>query len=53
MNEAIEAAEGSELLREALGEHVYASLLANKRIEWDAYRRHITDYELRRYLPTL
>jgi glutamine synthetase len=37
----------------ALGEHVYASLLANKRIEWDAYRRHITDYELKRYLPTL
>lgn len=53
LNEAIEAAEGSDLLREALGEHVFASLLANKRIEWDAYRRHITDYELKRYLPTL
>jgi glutamine synthetase len=53
LNEAIQAAEGSELLREALGEHVFASLLANKRIEWDAYRRHITDYELKRYLPTL
>jgi len=53
LNEAIQAAEGSDLLREALGEHVFESLLANKRIEWDAYRRHITDYELKRYLPTL
>ena len=44
---------GRGLLREALGEHVYESLLANKRLEWDQYRRHITDYELTRYLPTL
>jgi glutamine synthetase len=53
LNEAIEAAAGSDLLREALGEHVYESLIANKRLEWDQYRRHITDYELKRYLPTL
>jgi glutamine synthetase len=53
LNEAIEAAPGSALLREALGEHVFASLPANKRIEWDQFRRHITNYELTRYLPTL
>ena len=32
---------------------VFESLLANKKIEWDDERRHITDYELKRYLPTL
>ncbi|MGH2584810.1 MAG: glutamine synthetase family protein [Dehalococcoidia bacterium] len=53
LNEAIQVAEGSDLLREALGDHVFTSLLANKKIEWDDYRRHITDYELKRYLPTL
>jgi glutamine synthetase len=53
LNEAIEAAQASDLLRDALGDHVYESLLSNKRIEWDEYRRHITDYELKRYLPTL
>jgi glutamine synthetase len=53
LNEAIQAAEGSDLLREALGEHVFASFIANKKIEWDDYRRHITDYELHRYLPVL
>ena len=51
--EAIEEAEKSDLLRSALGDHVFESLIANKRIEWDDYRRQITDYELRRYLPIL
>jgi len=53
LNEAIQAAQDSALLRAALGDHVFDSLIANKRIEWDDYRRHITDYELKRYLPTL
>jgi glutamine synthetase len=52
-DESILPAEGSDLLREALGDHVFTSLLANKKIEWDDERRHITDYELKRYLPTL
>jgi len=53
LNEAILATEGSEVLTEALGEHVFTSLVENKKIEWDAYRRHISDYELKRYLPVL
>lgn len=51
--EAIEAAEQSELLRSALGPHVFESLIQNKRIEWERYRRHITDFELSEYLPIL
>ena len=44
--EAIEVAEESDLLRRALGDHVFDSLIANKKIEWDAYRTQVTDYEL-------
>ena len=51
--EAIEVAEGSDLLRRALGDHVFETLIANKKIEWDAYRTKVTDYELERYLPIL
>jgi glutamine synthetase len=51
--EAIEAAEQSDLLRRALGDHVFESLIANKRFEWDRYRTHVTDFELDRYLPIL
>jgi len=51
--EAIEAAEQSDLLRRTLGDHVFESLIANKRFEWDRYRTHVTDFELDRYLPIL
>jgi len=51
--EAIEIAEGSKLLKEALGDHVFDSFIKNKKIEWDLYRTAVTDFELKRYLPLL
>jgi len=53
IGEAIALAEGSKLLRDALGEHVHTSFLRNKKIEYDQFRRAITDYELKTYLPML
>jgi glutamine synthetase len=49
--EAIQQAEQSALLREALGEHIFDKFIDNKKIEWDQYRVQVTDYELKRYLP--
>jgi glutamine synthetase len=51
--EALREAEQSELLRACLGDHLFESLLKSKRIEWEAYRSHITDFELNRYLAVL
>ncbi|OIO37103.1 MAG: glutamine synthetase [Candidatus Omnitrophica bacterium CG1_02_49_10] len=51
--EAIELAEKSEFLKKALGDHVFHSLISNKKIEWDSYRSQVTDYEIKRYLPRL
>jgi len=51
--EAIEFAEKSELLREALGEHIYRELIVSKRVEWDEYRIRIHPYEIEKYLPML
>jgi glutamine synthetase len=51
--EAIEITENSEVVREALGDHVFNAFIKNKRIEWDQYRTQVTDYELKRYLPIL
>ena len=53
LHEAIQAAEGSELLRTCLGDHVFESLIKNKKIEWNDYRMHVTDFELDRYLSVL
>jgi glutamine synthetase len=51
--EAIEAFEASDLMRRTLGDHIYGKLIENKKIEWDAYRIQVTDYEIDRYLPML
>jgi glutamine synthetase len=51
--EAIAETEKSELVREALGGHIFEKFIANKRIEWDQYRRHVSAYEVERYLPVL
>lgn len=53
LHEAIDLAEGSELMRRTLGEHVFRKLVENKRLEWDRYRRQVTDFELSQYLPVL
>ena len=39
--------EGSELVAETLGEHVFDFFLRNKRAEWEEYRRQVTPFELR------
>ena len=51
--EAIAVAEQSDMLREALGDHVVEYLVRNKREEWDEYKAYVTPFELERYLPLL
>lgn len=53
LEDAITLFEKSKLMRETLGEHVFDKLIANKRIEWDRYRIHVTDFETQKYLPML
>lgn len=53
LNQAIGAMERSELVAEALGEHVFEFYLANKRAEWQEYRRQVTPFELDKYLSAL
>jgi glutamine synthetase len=43
----------SELVAQALGEHVFDFFLRNKRAEWREYRHQVTQFELDRYLPVL
>ncbi len=50
---ALDLMEESELVAEALGEHVFNWFLRNKRAEWDRYQEHVSRYELETYLPML
>ena len=51
--DAIALTEKSELVRKALGDHVFNAFIENKKIEWNQYRIHVSKYELDRYLPML
>ena len=53
LREAIELADGSTVLREALGAHVHEFLIRNKRQEWNGYKAYVSPYEVDRYLPIL
>jgi glutamine synthetase len=51
--DALDRMERSELMAEALGEHVFSWFLRNKRKEWDRYQHHVSRFELETYLPVL
>jgi glutamine synthetase len=51
--EAVQELEKSELVRETLGDHIFNKFIANKKIEWDRYRIHISGYEIENYFPIL
>jgi len=53
LSEAIATMEGSDLVREALGDHVFEWFLKNKKREWARYEQHVSRFELEQYLPVL
>ena len=52
LSEALDVMESSELVHEALGEHIFEWFLRNKRSEWSDYKAHVSQWELERYLPS-
>ncbi len=53
LKEAIQETESSELVRKALGDHVFENFIALKKEEWDNYRIQVTPYELETYYHRL
>ncbi len=50
--EALDEMEKSDLVRDALGEHIFEWFLRNKRAEWRDYKANVSQWELERYLPS-
>jgi glutamine synthetase len=51
--DALDRMERSELVAEALGEHIFEWFLRNKREEWMGYKTQVTPFEIDRYLRLL
>lgn len=53
LGEAIGIAEKSDLMKKALGEHIFTRLIELKKKEWEDYRVQLTQWEMDRYLSVL
>ena len=53
LSDSLKVMEKSDLVHEALGEHIFEWFLRNKRSEWRAYKTHVSAFEVDRYLRTL
>jgi glutamine synthetase len=53
LGEAVDEFAGSELMRRALGDHIFENYIKLKRKEWDDYRVQLTEWEMDRYLKAL
>ena len=53
LGEAIALTEKSEIVKEALGEHVFTRFIEGKRKEWKEFQMAVTNWELSRYLAVL
>ena len=53
LGEAITELSQSELIRNALGPHIFGRYVELKRKEWDEYRVQLAQWEMDKYLPVL
>ncbi|MEA2102400.1 MAG: glutamine synthetase, partial [Thermodesulfobacteriota bacterium] len=51
--EAIQEVSKSELVHDALGDHIFNKFIDNKKREWDEFRAHVSQFEIDKYLPIL
>ena len=50
LSEALDELEKDDLMRDTLGEHTFSHFVAAKREEWFDYIKHVSRWEVRRYL---
>lgn len=53
LEEALDELAKDQVMRNALGEHIYGVYDRARRAEWEEYRIHVTSWETERYLYTL
>jgi glutamine synthetase len=53
LGEAVLVTEQSELIKRALGNHIFSRFIELKKNEWEDYRIQVTKYELDKFLPIL
>lgn len=52
LKEAVDTMRADELICDTLGDHIVTQYAAGKYAEWDAYRTHVSRWEIQKYLLT-
>ena len=50
LNEALDALEKDDVVKNGLGKELAAEFIRVKRMEWIEYSRHVSDWESQRYI---
>ncbi len=53
LKDAIKELENSEVMKEALGEHILEKFIIAKRKEWDEFRKSVSEWEIKKYLKVI
>ena len=53
LGESLHQMRESDLMRETLGDHIFENFLLIKEREWQEFRKHVTNWELERYLALI
>jgi glutamine synthetase len=53
LKDALKALKRNEVVRDALGVHVYEKFVAAKTKEWDDFRTSVTEWEIKKYLKVM
>ena len=48
--EAIKELEKDNIIKDALGDHIYNHFVEAKKIEWEMYRKQVHPWEIKQYL---
>jgi glutamine synthetase len=50
LSHALDALEADDVMRQALGEHIFTEYISLKREEWASYNEQVHDWEIRQYM---
>jgi glutamine synthetase len=50
LHNAIKYMRKDEIVKEALGNHIYNNFIEAKKMEWSAYRQQVSEWEREQYL---
>jgi len=50
LHNALKELRKDDVVKEALGDHIFNNFLISKRFEWDAYKQSVSEWEREQYL---